>query len=97
MNEGIVIAEACAAVAARPPSGPPRPFNVKVSELRPGYADAVRRAVEEGLLDGYVTAGNLYVNYGELSDLIGPGSDTIDLDGGCYIPPGAIINHDPIS
>lgn len=72
------------------PALPPG-FNVRVEALEPAYAKAVRRAVEDGWLDGYTTEGKLYVNETDLFDLAGNGADTSDPHGGCYIPSWAKI------
>lgn len=74
---------------------PPLPsgFNVRVTALEPAYTKAVRRAVEDGWLDGYTTEGELYVNESDLLDLAGNGADTSDPHGGCYIPSWAKIEN----
>lgn len=71
----------------------PESFNVVVGRLPASYAGAVRRAVDQGQLDGYIREGNLYVGYSDLLELAGPGADTDDPLGGCHIPDAAYVTH----
>ena len=72
----------------------PECFNVAVCRLPAGYGIAVRRAFEEGQLDGHISEGRLYVSYSDLFDLAGPGADTDDPLGGCHIPAAAYFTHE---
>ena len=71
----------------------PECFNVAVCRLPVGYGAAVRRAFEEGQLDGYIHEGGLHVDYNDLFELAGPGADTDDPLGGCHIPAAAYVTH----
>lgn len=74
--------------------GPDHPpiFNVSVGALAPGYASAIKEAIERGSLQHYQDSfGNTWVSHSDLVELAGPGSDTDEPEGGCYIPCQAVI------
>src|SRR5215212_7820126 len=70
-------------------------FNLRVSLLTPSRAIAIRRAVEEGWLDGLFCAGELWVNRNEVHDLVPPGHDTYDESDQCCFIGEHLVAHDP--
>lgn len=65
---------------------PPPGFSIKVGLLRPSWAEALTRAVYDGLFDGYVMRGELWVSRSDIQDHIGPGHCTHDETDTCFIP-----------
>lgn len=66
-------------------------FDIQVSRLNQSYAFAVYRAIETSQLDFRYHRGEFLVSHEDLVDQAGPGSDTTDPEGGCYIPDHAYL------
>lgn len=68
-------------------------YDVSLRALSQGYAATIHQAIERGQLDCYQDPyDGTWVSRTDLMELAGPGSDTDDPDGGCYIPSYAVIN-----
>jgi hypothetical protein len=85
---------AVAASKADGPCPPPPPFDVQVSKLHDNYARHVTAAIERRSMDACSWDGEWWVCRTDLIELAGPGSDTADLEGGCYIPGHAVISRE---
>lgn len=72
---------------------PPPPFNVKLSALSPSYAAVIDRAAHDGLLDMIFWRGERYAILSDLDELCGPGADTRDPAGGCYVSASALLRR----
>lgn len=69
---------------------PPPGFDIKLELLKPGQAERIERAIEDGELDGYKQLGKYWVRRSDLQELIGPGHCTYDETDDCYIPHSAV-------
>lgn len=79
---------AAAARSPLPTPLPPAGFDLKVSLLGESRAAAIARAVHEGQLLGFICAGELWVRYADVHDLLPPGHCSYDeTDACCFIPP----------